>query len=216
MSGTVRTSSDRNAAEALARHVARIYGRGWCDGTGGNYSVTLEGQPRRLLITRSGIDKGTIDVDDLLVIGPDTQPVDGETTSPSAEALLHTAIVGETDAAAVLHTHSVWGTLLGEKFLARRGFRIRGYEMLKGIDVIFDHEAELHVPVVDNSQDMDALSVEIVKLLRDDPALRGFLIAGHGLYTWGRSLEMAYRHVEIFEFLFQIVGRRVQLDPFDG
>ena len=130
--------------------------------------------------------------------------------------LLHAAIVGETIAGAVLHTHSVWGTLLSEKFQAQRGFRIQGYEMLKGIDGIADHRTELHVPVVENSQDMDALSVEIVKLLRDDPALRGFLIAGHGLYAWGDGIEQAYRHVEILEFLFQIVGRRVRLDPFEG
>ena len=216
MTSTVRTSSDQRAADALVRHVSRICERGWCDGTGGNYSVVLEEQPLRLLITRSGIDKRTIGHNDLLVVGSDARPLDGESTSPSAEALLHAAIVGETDAGAVLHTHSVWGTLLGEKFLARHGFRIRGYEMLKGIEGIRDHRAELHVPVVENSQDMDALSVEVVKLLRDDPALRVFLIAGHGLYAWGQSIEQAFRHVQIFEFLFQVVGRRVPLDPFDG
>ncbi|MEL7265147.1 MAG: class II aldolase/adducin family protein, partial [Planctomycetota bacterium] len=35
----------------------------------------------------------------------------------------------------------------------------------------------------------------------------GFLIRGHGLYTWGRDLFAARRHVEIFEFLFDCVCR---------
>ena len=33
------------------------------------------------------------------------------------------------------------------------------------------------------------------------PEVHGYLIAGHGLYTWGRSVEEACRHVEAFEFL---------------
>ena len=33
------------------------------------------------------------------------------------------------------------------------------------------------------------------------------LVAGHGLYTWGRDLAEAERHVEVFEFLFEVVER---------
>jgi methylthioribulose-1-phosphate dehydratase len=35
----------------------------------------------------------------------------------------------------------------------------------------------------------------------------GFLLSGHGLYTWGSSLEEARRHIEIYEFLFEVVHR---------
>ena len=31
----------------------------------------------------------------------------------------------------------------------------------------------------------------------------GFLIAGHGLYAWGRNIDEARRHVEGLEFLFE-------------
>ncbi len=40
------------------------------------------------------------------------------------------------------------------------------------------------------------------------PPFHGFLLAGHGLYTWGCDLEEARRHVEIYEFLFQVEGMR--------
>jgi ribulose-5-phosphate 4-epimerase/fuculose-1-phosphate aldolase len=39
------------------------------------------------------------------------------------------------------------------------------------------------------------------------PPFHGFLLSGHGLYTWGRDLAEARRHIEIHEFLFEVVGR---------
>jgi len=38
--------------------------------------------------------------------------------------------------------------------------------------------------------------------------VHGFLIRRHGLYTWGRDLQEAKRQVEIFEFLFEVMGRK--------
>jgi methylthioribulose-1-phosphate dehydratase len=203
------------AARALVDCVRRLYARGWCDGTGGNYSLTLERKPLRLLLTRSGVDKGRITPEDLMVVGPGGRPVAGEQGRPSAESPLHAVIVERTGASAVLHTHSVWGTLLGECFLDRGELRLRGYEMLKGIEGVASHEDEVVVPVIANSQEMDVLSGEIEGLTERHPALRGFLIAGHGMYTWGASLAEAHRHVEIFEFLFRLVGRRARLEPFE-
>jgi methylthioribulose-1-phosphate dehydratase len=37
--------------------------------------------------------------------------------------------------------------------------------------------------------------------------MHGFLLAKHGLYTWGRDLAEARRHIEIHEFLFEVVAR---------
>ncbi len=39
------------------------------------------------------------------------------------------------------------------------------------------------------------------------PPFHGFLLARHGLYTWGRDLDEARRHIEIHEFLFEVVTR---------
>ncbi len=204
------------AALGLIRYGTRIHSLGWCSATAGNFSVTLSREPLELLVTRSGFDKGRMDPADLLAVGADGRPVNGETARPSDETPLHLAIVRETGAGAVFHTHSVWGTLLGERFLARRGFTLSGYEMLKAIRGIDSHREALYVPVVENSQDLQSLSAEVTRLLRERPGLFGFLIAGHGLYAWGRDLEEAGRHLEGFEFLFELAGRRIPLAAFEG
>ncbi len=205
--------------KALCRVVAELAAQGWCQGTGGNFSVALDRRPPRLLITRSGVHKRHLIPEDLMVIGPEGQPVDGETGRPSAEALLHARIVAATGAGSVLHIHSVPGTLLGEHFVERGGFVLRGYEMLKGLEGITTHEAEVFVPVLRNSQDMPALAAEVGRLLAEragQSGLHGFLLAGHGLYAWGAGLEQAQRHVEIFEFLFECAARRTRFEPFTG
>lgn len=199
------------AAPDLCRVVAAIHARGWCLGTGGNFSVALHHDPVRLLMTRSGCDKRALTPEDLLVVGPDGLPLQGETGTPSAEAPLHAAVASLRSAGSILHTHSVWGTLLGRHHLAAGGFAISGFEMLKGLEGVDTHTSEAFVPVVANSQDMRALAREVERVLTERPRSHGFLIAGHGLYTWGASLEMAHRHVEIFEFLFDCVGRTTDL-----
>ena len=162
------------------------------------------------------MDKGSVGPADLLLVGEDGRPTKRAAARPSAEVLLHVTLAREAGAGAVFHTHSVWGTLLGEHFVRQGGFSIGGYEMLKGIDGVSSHAEEVFVPVVQNSEDMTAVGSELTRTLRQRSGLRGLLIAGHGLYSWGRGLEEAQRHVEIFEFLFQLVGRRVNLAPFDG
>ncbi len=211
--------ASQSARQSLCRVVTELGNQGWCQGTGGNFSVTLSHDPLRLLITRSGADKRHLVADDLMVVGPEGRPVEGETKKPSAEAALHTRIVGLTGAASVLHVHSVANTLLGEHFADRGGFMMRGYEMLKGLEGITTHEAEVFVPVLGNNQDMSPLSEEIGRILShgvSHPPVHGFLLAGHGLYTWGDSLSQAHRHVEIFEFLFECVARRTRFEPFLG
>jgi methylthioribulose-1-phosphate dehydratase len=46
--------------------------------------------------------------------------------------------------------------------------------------------------------------------------VHGFLIARHGLYTWGRDLAEARRHIEIYEFLFECVARARTLPAVAG
>lgn len=203
------------AARRLCRAVSKLHALGWAPGTGGNFSLTLSREPLRLLITQSGRDKGRLEPRDLVIVGPDGRPADGADGRPSAETLLHCTIAGVAGAGATLHTHSVAATLLGEHFLAKGGFTLTGYEMLKGLGVE-THEARIWVPVLDNSQDMVWLSGEVRKLLEAVPAAPGFLLAGHGLYAWGADLDEARRHVEVFEFLLESASRRTRFEPFDG
>lgn len=199
-------------ARELCRVVREIHTRGWCLGTSGNFSVTVAKRPLELLITRSGRDKGRLRPDDLVVVDGRGEPAD-PAGRPSAETLLHCVLARRAGAGATLHTHSVAGTLVGEHFCSAGGLTLGGYEMLKGLAGIRTHETEVFVPVVGNTQDMRALSGEIEALLDHRPGLHGFLIAGHGLYTWGRNLREAHRHVEILEFLLECVARRTGFAP---
>ena len=195
---------------------AEFHTRGWCLGTSGNFSVQLQDDPIQLLVSRSGCDKRRLSPEDMVIVGLDGQAVEGEPLKPSAESLLHATIAAVTRARAVLHVHSVWNTLLSEHYCQAGGFVLTGYEMLKGLEGIDTHLAEVFVPVVENSQDMQALSAAAVELHAEWPSAHGFLIGGHGLYTWGSSLEDAQRHVEVFEFLFECVGRKARLGSPPG
>jgi methylthioribulose-1-phosphate dehydratase len=208
--------TDQLLRESLCRAVGELGAQGWCQGTGGNFSLTVSRDPLRLLITRSGVDKRRLQGTDLMLIGPAGEAAPGETGRPSAEAALHSRIVEATGAASVLHVHSVANTLLSEHFAADGGFTLRGYEMLKGLRGIATHEASVFVPILANSQDILRLSDGVAGLLAAQSDLWGFLLAGHGLYAWGSSLEEAKRHVEIFEFLFECAARRTSFRPFTG
>ena len=202
------------AASALVETGRRFYQRGWVQGTSGNFSAVVATHPLTLCITPSAAHKGLLAAEDFLKIDelgrPSTSSGQGRSTSqrrPSAETLLHLEIVKARGAAAVLHTHSVWSTMLSERELPNRGLAIEGYEMLKGLSGIHTHEHREWVPIVSNDQDMPRLAAEVRDVLMKDTAAHAFLISGHGLYTWGESIAEAERHVEILEFLFEVVGR---------
>lgn len=99
--------------EELCEAMAAIHQRGWCDGTGGNFSCVLKREPLLLLMAPSGVDKGSVQPQELIVVDRDSQ-VNRGSGRASAETLLHLAIVNETGAGAVLHTHSQAGTLLSQ------------------------------------------------------------------------------------------------------
>jgi methylthioribulose-1-phosphate dehydratase len=195
-----------DAAEALAAAGRRFHARGWVLGTSGNFSVVTTREPLRLAITASSVDKGTLTPSQILDID-ESCGVHGGTGNPSAETLLHFEIIRRRGAGAVLHTHSVWSTLLSDSHGLDRGLSIEGYEMLKGLDGVRTHEHREWVPIVANDQDMPRLARVVGAVLDQHPDAHGVLLQRHGLYTWGASLTDAVRHIEILEFLFETLGR---------
>jgi methylthioribulose-1-phosphate dehydratase len=160
----------------------------------------------RLVITSTGLDKSALDPGQFLEIDERAQVVRG-LSQPSAEARLHVAIVRSRGVGAVLHTHSVWSSIVSEAFAADGGVALEGFEMLKGLSGVRSHESREWLPVLENSQDMEALAEKLQETLRRHPAIHGVLLRRHGLYTWGQDLAEAKRHVEILEFLMEVVGR---------
>ena len=193
----------------------RLDACGWVRGTSGNFSAVISREPLRLAMTPSAAAKGALSAAQILEIDAGATGVGDRPGTPSAEALLHVRLVGLRHAGAVLHTHSIWSTMLSDLHGADRGLAIEGYEMLKGLEGVTSHEHREWVPIVENDQDMARLSDVVQRTLEEHPAAHGVLIRRHGLYTWGDDLAMAMRHVEILEFLFEAVAqtRLAQLAP---
>ncbi|WP_395738767.1 methylthioribulose 1-phosphate dehydratase [Prosthecobacter sp.] len=183
--------------------------RGWSLGTSSNYSVVIERDPLTLLMTGSGFDKGRLRPEQFVMVDEQARLLSPGPLKPSAEALLHT-VLARYGAGAVLHTHSVAATVLSEHFLKDGGLRIAGYEMLKGLAGITTHEAEAWIEIYPNTQDIAALATVIEARLQNaaNPLRHGFLMAGHGLYTWGCDIAAARRQVEVLEFLFEVVTQK--------
>jgi methylthioribulose-1-phosphate dehydratase len=193
-------------AGQLAETGRQCHARGWALGTSGNFSAVVSRAPLRLAITSSGVDKGALSPDQVLEIDEEGNTLSG-LGRPSAEASLHVAITRARGAGAVLHTHSIWSTILSDTAV-EGGLAIEGYEMLKGLEGVATHEHREWLPIVDNTQDWAAAAPQIEALLAEQPNAHGFLIRRHGLYTWGRDLAQAKRHLEVFEFLFEVLGRK--------
>ena len=195
-----------SAASTMAEVGREFHVRGWVLGTSGNFSAVLHREPLWLAITSTGSDKGHLSVGQILELDETLTVFRGE-GRPSAETALHLAIVRGRQAGAVLHTHSVWSTVLSGWQASKGGVAIEGYEMLKGLEGIHTHKHREWLPIVENSQDMHELAQEISQTLEENPSAHGLLLRGHGLYTWGADLAEAKRHVEIFEFLMETLVR---------
>ncbi len=205
-------------APSLTAAMAEIHRRGWCDGTGGNFSCVLQRDPLQLLMAPSGVHKGRVAPADLICVDHQGRVIAGAGKA-SAETALHLEIITNCKAGAVLHTHSQAGTLLSNWVIRHcadshdpgmGGLVLADLEMLKGLEGLTTHATEVRIPVLANDQDLPRLSAKARAHLGEAP--HGLLIAGHGLYAWGRDLDIAMRHLEILEFLLEQRWRELLLE----
>ncbi len=184
--------------EALIRHTAELARAGMTPATSSNFSVRLpNGQ---CLITVSGRDKGRLQAEDFMAVDGDGNALEAGRKS-SAETMLHSQIYRlRPEANAVLHTHSLAQTLLSMQYAEQGRIAFTGYELQKAFHGVSSHEGTVTLPIVANAQDMTVLCSATEPLFASN-AFWGYLIAGHGLYTWGRDIDEARRHLDAFEFL---------------
>jgi methylthioribulose-1-phosphate dehydratase len=212
MAGSTDFSTDSLAAEAeaLCATARWCYARGWAAATSGNFSVRpFADAPGSVLITPSGLDKGALQLADLIEIDAEGSVIAGK-GKPSAETALHVAVYhARPEAGAILHVHTVWNTILTSHCAGQRHVSITGYEILKGLSGVTTHEHEERVPLLTNTQDYDVLEEEMAAALEEYPGAHGVLLSRHGLYTWGQSVAEARRHLEALEFLFEVEARRL-------
>ena len=200
-----------SAERAIIEAGQFLYRQGWSPATSSNYSVRID--DHYIAITMSGKHKGQLAAGDVMVVDLEGCPVQSQARS-SAETRLHTVLYQVfPEVGAVLHTHSVKATVLSRLWSVGESLVLEGYELQKAFAGIDTHESTLTVPVFENTQDINALAEQTAAWFREHPDQPGYLIRGHGLYTWGRTMEDCLRHVEAFEFLFECELETMRVRP---
>jgi methylthioribulose-1-phosphate dehydratase len=180
----------------------RLDARGWVPATSGNLSARLS--DGTVAITASGTHKGALRPEDVLRVDMDGRSLDAR--HPSAETLLHLALYRRYPAVgAVLHPHSPSATLISRLLDGR--LVLEGYELLKALEGVATHETRIVLPILPNDQDMGRLAARVDEYIDAHGDIPGYLIAGHGFYTWGATVADAVRHVEALEYLFDLEMR---------
>ena len=197
----------KSKKQELVKCIHFLHHKGYAPATSSNYSFKIA-DSAEIYISSSGVDKGEFSVDDLMRVDMKGQAIDDE-RKPSAETLLHTMIYEEqAEVACVLHTHTVYNTVLSTLLISKAKLRLEGFEVLKGLSGIHTHDVFVDIPIFHNSQDIATLAEEIRQYWKEHPEMKAFLLEGHGLYTWGKSIAAAKRHIEVLEFLFECYYKR--------
>lgn len=160
----------------------------------GNISVRLDED--RLLITPSGLSKGRLRPEDILVIGLDGKPISStENGKPSSETPMHLEVYRQRpEVCAVIHAHPVFATAL----------------TVAGLDFPNDVLPEVlltlgEVPVTAYATPSSDEDAEVIRpLIRHHDAL---LLRQHGSLTVGRNLEEALIHLERLEHAAEVFWR---------
>lgn len=179
-----------------------IHDRGWVPATSGNFSARLS--DGSIAITVSGKHKGELALADIMRVDEAGNSLDGK--KPSAETLLHVSIYRRyPSVGSVLHPHSPNAMLVSRLFAHE--VVLQDYELLKALEGIDTHETRIIVPIFPNDQNIPRLSLKVDEYIEIHGDIYGYIIAGHGFYTWGSSVADALRHVEALEYLFDIEMR---------
>ena len=187
--------------QQLIQHTGELARAGMTPATSSNFSARLDAS--HCVITVSGRDKGKLTADDFMEVDMQGRALEPGRVS-SAETLLHTQVYSlRPDANVVLHTHSPAQTLLSMRFENDGRMEFTGYELQKAFRGVACHEGTVCLPIIANSQDMRRLCGHAAPLF-EHTDFWGYLIAGHGIYTWGRDFDEARRHLDAFEFLLNV------------
>ena len=189
----------RACGEEIARAGSELAALGFTPATSGNFSMRIDGDT--VAVTVSGRNKGALSPDDVMAVRLDGESVDPG-GHPSAETGLHLQIYRRRpDTGAILHTHSPNQSVASRLFAKDGMIGLQGWELQKALTGYATHESRVDVPVFPNSQDMADIEQHVAAWLDESRPLYAYLIEGHGLYTWGRDMPEARRHLEALEFL---------------
>lgn len=209
MNGAGMSLTFEECARELVDAGRFLYEQGMVPATSGNFSARMD--TARIAITESGKHKGRLAIADIMQVDNEGRSLDGR--RPSAETALHMQIYKHIkDAMVVLHHHSAYATLLSQ-MVPGSFLKLSDYEVLKVFPDIDTHESSVIVPVFDNCQDIPLLAGRVEEYMSCNSPVHGYLIRGHGLYTWGETFPAALNHVEAFEFLFKCEIMKKGVNP---
>ena len=172
------------------------YSKGMIAASDGNMSAKIANN--RYLVTPSGLFKGFLKEDDLVVINQEGKVIEGR-HGPSSELMMHLkAYEMRSDVEAVVHAHppvitafSVAGIDLTEAILPETIF-ILG-------EIKFAHYS---TPTTED------VPMAIEELIKKHDAL---VLTRHGSLTVGKTLEEAYQKLESLEHTAKIISEAVKL-----
>jgi L-fuculose-phosphate aldolase len=165
--------------------------RGLTFATGGNISARLDEES--ILITPSGVRKGEMRGEDLIIISLRDGSIVGD-RKPSIEASLHTAFYSRGEVNAVMHGHPPFCTTL-----ALLGQPLKTALTPEGVMVLGI------VPLVPYRTPGTRELAEALASAGGDG--RGYLMEKHGALTLGKDLEEAFNRLEEMEFIASIQVR---------
>lgn len=185
--------------------------QGWTPATSSNFSVRSPAMDG-FIITQSGVNKNKLSIEDLMWVDSHGKTVEPRGAKPSAETGIHQELYNDPEVHCVLHTHSPLATALSLRFSKEGFIEFSGYEVLKALPHTSTHETTSRLPIVSNSQSMEEIWGQWLEGRKyASESTVGFLIAGHGLYTWGKDIKSALRHIEAYEFLMSCYFHELQL-----
>ena len=182
--------SERKHREDIVRVGALLHAKDLVAGTGGNISVRLSGG--RILSTPSGMSKGMLRPEDLVVTNLAGEKLSGE-RAVTSEIGMHLAIyTARTDVNAVVHAHPPTAT----------GFAAAG----RALDVALLPEVIVTLGVVPLAPYGQPGTPALAESLR--PFLdrhNAILLENHGAVTFAATLEEAYLHMELVEHFARVI-----------
>lgn len=196
--------TEPDAVQAVVTLARWCGARGWVPATAGNFSARID--LARAAITATGGDKG--ETSEANVIVADIAENLTGTPHPrlSAEGPLHLQLYKDDPTiGAVAHAHPLSAVVLSRRHLARGKIVFEGWELQKAIRGITTHESTIELPIFANDQDTRRLGLTVAEAMKDwTGPVFGYLIAGHGIYAWGRDAREARRHLEAYAHLLDL------------
>jgi L-fuculose-phosphate aldolase len=179
----------------------RVYNRNFVASNDGNISARVD--RRRVVITPSGVSKGFLEPDDLIVVDYEGNVLEGR-KKPSSEVFMHLRIYKERpDVNGVVHAHPPKAT----------GFAVAGIPLTQCVlpEVIVSLGG---IPLAEyGTPGTEEFYEPVLKYLKDYDA---FLLENHGALTIGPDVMNAYYKMETLEHFAHIAFTAIQLGKLNA